>query len=120
MREDYDRRARGFALEVGFDPFQLVRAEIAAAAGLQIKHVDEGDEMNAAVIEAVPAIGGFASAETLEKCFAVVADRVVLAGNVEGLESRGFYDLRRGVELGRLGEMRHVARVDQKRWLILH
>src|SRR5215472_11004323 len=47
VREDDDRSRCPPALEVVLQPFELLVAEIAQAAGLEIDNVDEADEMHA-------------------------------------------------------------------------
>ena len=55
MGEDDDRRRVGLALEIVGEPGELLGAEIAETAGLQVDDVDEADEMDAVLVEAVPA-----------------------------------------------------------------
>ena len=43
------------ALEVVLEPFELLGAEIAEAAGLEVDDVDEADEVHAAGVEGIPA-----------------------------------------------------------------
>ena len=50
--EDDDRSRRRTALQVVFEPFELIGAEIAEAAGLEIDDVDEADEVHAVGVEA--------------------------------------------------------------------
>ena len=59
---------RRAALEVVFEPVELLVAEIAEAAGFQVHDVDQADEMHAVVVEAVPAgaLGAFAVAVEIE------------------------------------------------------
>src|SRR5579862_326163 len=116
MCEDDDRRAALQPGDVLLDPFELLLAEVAQSACLEVQHVDESDKMGAVLIEAVPAIALRSLAETLVEHFAVVAEHVVLAGNVEdvsGLET--LQRLRQCVELLGLGELREVARVQNER-----
>ncbi|MFO1055927.1 MAG: hypothetical protein U1E53_03055 [Dongiaceae bacterium] len=54
--------------------------------------------MHAALVEAVPAAGQGPLAEALEERLPIVADDVVLAGNVVGLEAGAADDLRGGVD----------------------
>jgi hypothetical protein len=42
-------------LEVAFEPFELVVAEITQGAGLEINDVDELDDMHPVGVEAIPA-----------------------------------------------------------------
>src|SRR6202035_293108 len=55
MREEDDWRAVRFALQVGLEPCELLGAEIAQSATLQVDDVDEANEVDAVVVEAVPA-----------------------------------------------------------------
>src|SRR5689334_3381536 len=56
MGEDDDGRARGEPAHVVLEPGELVRTEAGEAAGLEVDDVDEGDEVDALAVEAVPAI----------------------------------------------------------------
>ena len=56
VREDDDGRAAGEPFHIIFEPLELLGAELAQAAGLQVHHVDQADEVHAFVIEAVPAV----------------------------------------------------------------
>ena len=83
MGEDDDRRAVGFALEIVLEPGELFGAEIAEATAFQIDDVDETDEVNAAIIEAVPARTFGALAVAFEVGLApLFVDDVVLARHV--------------------------------------
>src|SRR6185312_2179908 len=116
MRQYDDRGARALALEVAFEPFELRRAERAAGSRGEAEYVDEGDEMHPALGKAVPAARCRAlGAEALEIALAVVADDVVLARDVVGIELGALHQLGGGVELGRLRQMGHVAGMDQHR-----
>src|SRR5258708_3288499 len=55
MGEHHDRRGFRLPLEVVLEPFELLSAEIAEAAGLEVDHVDEADEMHAIGVERVVA-----------------------------------------------------------------
>ena len=55
MREDDDRRRGALALQIVGEPRELLGAEIAHAARLQIDDIDEADEMHAAMVEGIPA-----------------------------------------------------------------
>ena len=87
MREDDDRGRRGAPLEVVLQPFELVVAEIAQAAGLEIDHVDKADEMHAVGVEAIPAgaLGAATIAVAIELLLAV--EDVVLARHVMHVEA---------------------------------
>src|SRR5580698_9462530 len=55
VRKHDDRRAVGLALQVGLKPGELFGAKIAETTGLEIDDVDEADEVDAVIVEAVPA-----------------------------------------------------------------
>src|SRR5205823_3378486 len=59
MREDDNRRAGSEILHVGLEPFELLVSELTQTAGLKIQNVDQSNEMDAVLIEAIPA-GAFA------------------------------------------------------------
>ena len=115
MREHDDRRARGAPFQVLFEPFELLRAKAAGLRRLEGQHVDHADEMHAALVEAVPAAGLQLWREPLEELLAVVADHVVLARHIMNVLLDALEELRCGVELLRLREMRHVAGVEHHR-----
>ena len=55
MGEDHDRRTVRLALQIRFEPGELLGAEIAEAAALQVDDVDEADEVDTVIVERVPA-----------------------------------------------------------------
>ena len=113
--EDDDRRRGAQALDVVLQPLELIGSEKAEAAGLQVGHVDEADEVHAALIEAVPAGALGVLAVALEIGLAgPLIDDVVLAGNVVHLQTGAADELCGIVELGWLGEMRDVAGVQHE------
>src|ERR1700677_1597458 len=66
VREYHDGRTGGKGREVLFQPVELVRAEGAQALIGLAKDVDQPDEVNALLVEAVPAIAERTLAETLQ------------------------------------------------------
>src|SRR6202007_884488 len=118
MSKDDDRRGGGEALHIVGEPSKLLGAELAHTAGLEIHHVDESDEMDAIVVEGIPAraLGVFAVTLEVRRAGRLV-EQVVLARNVVHVESRGTNDLSGIVKLVRLGKMGNVAGVDHERWL---
>ena len=112
MGEDDDRRAGGAPLQVLFEPFELLGAETASLGRLERQHIDQPDKMHPALVEAVPAAGLLLGGKPLEELLAVVADHVVLAGDVMDVLLDRLQDLGGGIELGRLREMRDVAGVE--------
>src|SRR5262249_55577418 len=96
-------------------PLQLLAAEVAEAAGLQVDDVDQPDEVRSLVVEAVPAGAPGPLAVAGAVLPAVVAEDVVLAGDVEDLlHARALEHLVAGVELLRFRQVRDVAGVDQE------
>ena len=71
--------------QIVLEPLQLFAAQDAEAPGLEIQHVDQADEMDPFVLEAVPALALGALAVALAIALAVVGQHVVLAGHVEDL-----------------------------------
>src|SRR6202166_3600831 len=55
VSEDDDRRGGGKALHIIGEPGQLLRPELAHAAGLEVHHVVETDEMDTVLVEGIPA-----------------------------------------------------------------
>ena len=55
MRKDHNWSVRTQPFYIGFEPLELLIAKLPQAAGLKIKDVDQGNEMDAVLIEAVPA-----------------------------------------------------------------
>ena len=55
MREDDNWRIAAEAFDVIFQPAQLLVAELSQPAGLEVKHIDQSNEMDAVLVEAVPA-----------------------------------------------------------------
>ena len=113
--EDDDRRRGAQALDVVLQPLELIGSEKAEAAGLQVGHVDEADEVHAGLIEAVPAGALGVLAVALEIGLAgPLIDDIVLTGNVVHLQTGAADELCGVVELGRLGEMRDVSGVQHE------
>ena len=71
--EDNDRRRGASGLSDRLQPGELVGAEIAHAAGLEVDDIDQGDEMHAVGVEGVPAGAlGAACRSARDKTSAVV------------------------------------------------
>src|ERR1051325_7471043 len=54
MSEHDDGRAGAQALDVLLEPVELSRSEVPQAAGLEVQNVDQADEVNAFLVEALP------------------------------------------------------------------
>ena len=71
-----------------FEPFELLVAEIAEPAGLEVDDVDQADEVHAVGVEAVPAGALGAASVAVEVKLLVRIEEVVLAGDVMHVEPR--------------------------------
>ena len=85
MREDHKGRARTETLHVVFEPFELLVSELTQTAGLEVEDVDQANEMDAILVEAVPTrtfgFNALQIAFTVE--FATVVKYIVLPRNIE-------------------------------------
>src|SRR5215475_9098366 len=113
MGEDDDGRARSQPAHVGLEPGDLVRTEAGQAACLEVHDIDEGDEVDALALEAVPAVA-LRSLTVAGLVGSPAIEPVMLAGNVVDLAVGALDDLFGGVELSRLGEVSDVAGMDQE------
>src|SRR6266436_3814192 len=91
MREHDDGRAAAESLDVLLEPVELLRSEVPQATGLEVQDIDQADEVNAFVVEALPS-GARGSPETAEILLTAVREDVVLARNVEGPIDLGPFD----------------------------
>src|SRR5262249_42083237 len=110
--KDNDRCAGREPAHVALEPVELFLPQVAEPARLEIEHVDQADEVDAAVIEAVPSTSLRALAVPVQVTLPVVAQDIVLAGYVEnapGLDALD--DLVRRIEFGGLRELADVAGV---------
>src|SRR5439155_9696191 len=80
---DDDGGAGGEPGDVLLEPVELLLAQRAQPVLLEVQDVDEADEVDAVVVEALPAAAGGPLAVAREVLRAVVAEDVVLAGDVE-------------------------------------
>ena len=55
VRENNYRGARSEIFHVGFEPFKLVVPKLSQTAGLEIQDINQPDEMDAVLVETVPA-----------------------------------------------------------------
>src|SRR5882724_1680536 len=113
MSEDDNGRAGGKTADVILEPGDLVRAQGGEAAGLEADHVDQGDEMDALAIEAVPAVAFRARAMAFQIGLAIV-EPVMLARHTVNIAADVLDDLLSRVELTRLREMGDVAGMDDE------
>src|ERR1700719_787160 len=100
MSEDDDRRGCGETLHIVGEPGELLGAQNTHAAGLEVHHADESDEMDAIVVERIPAGALGVLAVALEVGLARrFVDEVVFARHVVHVEPGGADDLSGIVEL---------------------
>src|SRR5271168_1061440 len=83
MRKHHDRRAGLQTLYVLFHPGDLLRAQRAKPASLQVHHVHQAHEVHAFFVEAVPALSLALLRVALQVLFAVVVQHVMLARHVK-------------------------------------
>src|SRR5215469_8678333 len=112
--KNHDRRAGAALPQVQVQPAQLLGAKRAKPALGQFQHVDQAHEVHAVRIEAVPATRAAATTEALEEELAVIADRVVLPGDVKNLPLYTLHDPCGGGELVRRGQMTHISGMDHE------
>ena len=117
--EDDDRGGGGKALHIIGEPSQLLGPELAHAAGLEVHHIVETDEMDTFLVEGIPAraLGVLAVALEigLERHLVEV---IVLARHVVHVETHAADDLSGVVELFGLRQMGDVARMKHERRLV--
>ncbi len=112
VSEDDDRSGGGKPPHIVGEPDELLGPENAEAAGLQVHHIDQTDEMDAVLVEGIPARALGVLAVALEIGLArLLVEDVVLARHVVHVETRGADDLRGIVELGRGRQMGDVTRM---------
>src|SRR6266480_4390776 len=112
-----NRCARSEIFHVCLEPFKLLVAELTKTAGLKVQYVDQSNEMDAVLIEAVPA-GAFAF-DALQIPFTVklsaIIEYIMLSRHVENvLCTAALEHLIERVELLRLRQLRDISRVDKE------
>src|ERR1700691_159395 len=109
MREDHNWSRMALASQIGLQPVELVEPHVTHCINLHA--VVQLHEMNAFVVEAVPAIAKRALAEAILVLRAIV-NIIVLAGDIEDpVDLRTLDHLRRGIELGGLRILRNISRM---------
>src|SRR6266403_1353052 len=99
MGKDNDWRAVLQVLDITFKPLELIVAEGTQTAGFEIHHVHKADEVNAILVEAVPALSFGVFCVTLAKHGALVIENVVFSWHKENLFISSFQNLVHVVEL---------------------
>src|SRR3954454_900191 len=118
MSEDNDRSARRQAGDVVFQPFELIFAEIAQTAGLEVHDIDEADVMDTLLVETVPAGAARSLAVAVEVGLALlVVEQIMLPRDVEDRNANLLDQLIGVVEFLVLGQVADIARVDHEAWL---
>src|SRR5262249_33593846 len=113
MGQDDDWGAASLSREILLQPRDLIGADRSQLLPLVLEHVDEGDEMNALVVEALPARASIS--EAAEVFFAAIEKDVVLARDVDDALGLGpLEDLADHVERARLLAVGDVARVQDE------
>ena len=80
MREDYDRGAGREGCEIFLQPIELLHAKDAESAFMSVHHINQADEVHAALVKAIPARPKRVLPEALPVLGAVIAQHVMLAG----------------------------------------
>src|SRR5262249_59569876 len=109
-----DRLLWGFPLELAREPLELLLAEIAEPAGLEVHDVDETDEMHPVRVKAVPAGALGVSAVAIVIELHPLVEEIMLAWHVVHVESGLRDDASGVVELGWLGAVRDVPGVNHE------
>src|SRR5258705_2213207 len=94
--KDHDGRVTRATFQVVFEPFQLLLTERAEAVLLDVHDVDNPNEMDTAMVKAIPTVTLRIFSETFEIQFAIVARDIMLAGHEENL--RGLRALQQVVQ----------------------
>src|SRR5579859_3844685 len=101
-------------LDIVFKPFELVIAECAETAGLEVHHVDQADEVDSVLVEAVPARAFGVLGVALAEHFSVIVENVVLSWHKENLLVGSLQNLVHGIELFGIGKMADVTGVQNE------
>ena len=113
--EDDNRRRGGKALHIIGKPSELLRPEIAHAAGLEVHHIVETDEMDTVLVEGIPACALGVLAVALEIGFERhFVEVIVLARHVVHVEAHAADDLRSIVEFFWLRQMGDVTGMEHE------
>ena len=114
MGEHHDRSAAREPLDVLLEPVELSLPKVPKAAGLEVEHIDQPDEVHPFVVEALPPCA-CGAAEPTRVLLASIGKDVVLARYVEDPLGLGTLEcLGDGVEGARLLRVGDVTRVDDE------
>ncbi len=113
MGEHDDRLATRAAVQIVLQPFQLVMAQIAEAASLQILHVIQANKMNTVLVEAVVSLV-CPLGEALEEGFAILIKYIMLTRDEVAIESGALDDLLGRIKLCGTRQVAYVTRMDQE------
>ena len=107
MGKNHDRSAGPQLGHIALEPRNLLVSQRAHA--FELRRIIQSDEMDPFVVEALPTAPHGALTETLHVLLAVVAQQVVLSGNVEDLLlAHSFQELVQGIELASLRQVRKI------------
>src|SRR5690348_2429226 len=109
MSEDDYRRAVLHRSQIVFQPFQLLVAKVTETSRFQVHYIHKPDEVDAVLVEAVPARALGVSGITLTEHRAIVVQHIVFAWDKEHFFARAFEYLVDRIELFRRGEMSDVS-----------
>src|SRR5690242_6269029 len=109
MSEDDYRRAVLHRSQIVFQPFQLLVTKVTETSRFQVHYIHKPDEVDAVLVEAVPARALGVSGITLPEHRPVVVQHVVLTGDEEHFFACALEYLVDGIELFRRGEVGDVS-----------
>ncbi len=92
MCEHHNGRAFGKVLHIFLHPLKLIIPQISQAAGFQIHHIVQPDEVDALMVKAVPAPPLGKLAKAIMELLAFV-EKVMLAGNVKHFLGRESFSI---------------------------
>ena len=114
MGEHHEGHAAGESLDVFLEPLELHGPEAPQAAGLVVQDVDQADEVDTLVIEALPPCAR-GPAEPAQVLLSAVREDVVLARYIEHPLCLGTLErFAHGVEGARLLRVSEVARMNDE------
>src|SRR6266496_111127 len=115
MREHHDGRAVLQMLHIAFQPLELLVAQRAQPAGLQVQYVHKSDEVHASLVKTVPACAPAPFSVAFEELFPIVVQHIVLTRHIEHIFGlRALQDLIDRIEFFRFGKMADVAGVQHE------
>ena len=119
MCEDHNRSVRAEAFQVRFEPLELLVPELAQTARLKIQDIDEANEMDAILGEAVPTrapgVDSFQVAFAVE--LAAIVKHIVLPGNMKHVLGPAALEyFIEGIEFLRFRQLGDISSMNQEGW----